>query len=127
MSVAAVRWLALLDVAVWLTTTSHRRDPQALGRSRIAFDALAAFEHTLTPSERRHAREIAWARDSPAPLPDERAWWGWCQCRSCQLARHLGTLVIVSPAPQRETPPTQPIPPTSTQQPHLEQGESLPC
>jgi hypothetical protein len=81
------RWLALYDAALALMTVAPGR--AALVPVGAALDALAAYEHTLSPAQRQAARERVWHRDKRDPLPIDREWWGWCQCRTCVVARRL--------------------------------------
>ena len=118
---AIARWIALLDRAEQLHRTADGRDPQARRQVDAAIHSLFAFEHILTATQRRLARERLWQRDKAEPLPaaDRRQEWEHCRCRTCHvdriLARHPSILV-----PSASAPASKPTPPP-------EQGALLPC
>jgi hypothetical protein len=93
-------WLTLYDAALALMTVAPGRD--ALVPVSAALDALAAYEHTLSPVQRQAARERVWHRDKHDPLPADRAWWGWCQCRACVVARRMAPRDTREPAWQAQ-------------------------
>lgn len=74
------------------------------------WDAVYQAGHTLTATERIHARAYLWLRDSTASLPtrDERAAMGWalCPCTHCRYGRLIGEtrqqLVDCAPEAQRQ-------------------------
>jgi hypothetical protein len=94
------RWLALYDAALALMCVAPGRD--ALTPVSAALDALAAYEHTLSPAQRQAARERVWHRDKHSPFPTDRAWWGRCQCRACTIARRMAPSDTREPAWQAQ-------------------------
>lgn len=86
------RWGELLDRAERLIARTDADAAEIQRRASILLDELFAFEHTLTPDERRAARERVWLRDHPDPLPDEGARRDWerCRCRACAIEGGLG-------------------------------------
>jgi hypothetical protein len=109
-------WLALLDAAEWLLHEAEPHDPQAMARVGRAIDALVAYEHTLTAAERLRAHETAWQRDRDEPLPSERSWWAWCQCRACLRERQHRPTTRVTKIPSQPTTILR-----------LTQGDLFPC
>ena len=110
MADGVTQWLALLDAAEWLLHEAEPHDPQAMARVGRAIDALVAYEHTLTAAERLRAHETAWQRYRDEPMPSERDWWAWCQCRTCLRERQRRPAVRISKTPSQSTfisPPTQ--------------------
>ena len=84
-----LHWLALYDAAELMYRAAHRGDPHADARFDIASRVLRRYEHTLTPLQRRQAREWRWLRDAVEPLPplEVRLGWGDCTCQICQRER----------------------------------------
>lgn len=114
---AIARWIALFDQAERLHASleAYWEDPVASRRVGQAIASLFLFEHTMTPLERRQARERLWRRDKSEPLPDatRRQEWEHCRCRSCQLERRLAR--SRSAAETRPHPaPVAPAPTTPT-------------
>src|SRR5262249_27333960 len=108
---AVQRWVQLLGRAERLMDSAPPADEDIQRRAGAALDALAAYEHELTPAERRQARETVWHRDhANEPLPAEplRPEWARCRCRACAIAAELGRPSI-RPELQRRL-PRKPIP-----------------
>jgi transposase InsO family protein len=97
------RWIALLDQVERCISSPNAAHPETQELVASALDTLFAFEHGLTPAERRQAREEAWRRDRGAdslPGEDKRMEWEHCRCRACAIAAGLGR-PSVNPDAQR--------------------------
>ena len=105
---AARNWVRLLDRAETLfakVSADLESRPERIDWWRqvsAAFTSVTAYEHQLTPTTRRLAREVVWRRahpDEPLPLYEPptregpepgavyRRAWERCQCTTCRLAR----------------------------------------
>jgi hypothetical protein len=95
-------WVRLVDraeVAMYVdevTSAAAAAEPGEYTQRAASslWDAVYQAGHTLTPSERIHARAYLWLRDNETPLPtrDERAQLGWalCPCTHCRYQRLTG-------------------------------------
>lgn len=107
---AVQQWIDLLDRAEALMTglnPDNPGDPNPQRTASKAFDSLVLYEHQMTPTARRQAREQVWLRDHPgqqlpavathppAKRPDVplclcslcREEWELCRCNTCRLTR----------------------------------------
>lgn len=107
---AVQHWIALLDRAEALMAgpdATSPSDPNPQRTASKALDSLVLYEHQMTPTARRQAREQVWLRDHPGQQlpavathpPDKRPEeplclcslcreeWELCRCNTCRLAR----------------------------------------
>jgi hypothetical protein len=95
-------WVGLLDRAESLMGAVDWDNPYVQRTARRALDSLYRYEHEMTPTARRLAREFVWLRDRDAPLPpaEERVGWERCRCRACMVERILGQPSIARMLPR---------------------------
>lgn len=89
-------WVRLVDraeAAMYPDTAETADDPGEYTQRAAStlWDAVYQVGHTLTPTERIHAKAYLWLRDHEASLPTrtERAAMGWalCPCTHCRYVR----------------------------------------
>ena len=111
LSARSVAWVRLIDGAeAMMYPAGASVSPTAQLTAASMWDAVYAYAHTLTPTERIRSRAYLWLRDNPEPLPsrEERAALGWgvCPCTRCAAARamapHHRRMADAAPEAQRQ-------------------------